>query len=131
MRGDDWADDLAGALTAATHPGWEWPRRFLFAARLMADEGASPRDMRTAVRNPVKRDRDQASPEFVAGKLAEMRSALPHPRAGNLTGAALAAHQALEARLAARGDGWSPSPGTARNDAGDLVRRSGMRPAAC
>ncbi len=106
MRGEDWADDLAGALIAATHAGWDWPKRFRFAARLLADEGATPQDMRTAVRNPVKRDRDQASPEFVAEKLAEMRSALPQPRAGNLSGAALAAHQALEARLAAAKTDW-------------------------
>ena len=77
MRGEDWADDLAGALIAATHAGWDWPRRFLFAARLLADDDATPQDMRTAVRNPAKRDQDQASPEFVAARLAEMRSALP------------------------------------------------------
>ena len=111
MRGEDWADDLAGALIAATHAGWDWPKRFLFAARLMADEGASPQDLRTAVRNPVKRDQGGASPEFVAAQAAEIRSVLRPPQARRLTGAALAAHQALEARLAVARTDWAAEAG--------------------
>lgn len=54
MRGEDWADDLAGALIAADHAGWEWPDRFLYATRLMADEGATPQDLRNALRRSLK-----------------------------------------------------------------------------
>jgi hypothetical protein len=55
MRGPEWADDLAGALAAARNAGWDWPKAFLAAARLMADENAHPRDLTATVRDPLKR----------------------------------------------------------------------------
>lgn len=55
MRGEEWADDLAGALIAAHHAGWDWPKTFLAAARLMADEDALPKDLTEATRDPLKR----------------------------------------------------------------------------
>ena len=75
MRGPEWADDLAGALAAARNSGWDWPKAFLFAARLLADEDASPRDLVTALRDPLER-RGPADPSVMASALAEMRSAL-------------------------------------------------------
>jgi hypothetical protein len=56
MRGPEWADDLAGALAAARNAGWDWPKAFLAAARLMADEEAHPRDLTATVRDPLHRN---------------------------------------------------------------------------
>lgn len=55
MRGEEWADDLAGALIAAHHAGWDWPKTFVAATRLMADEDALPKDLTEATRDPLKR----------------------------------------------------------------------------
>ena len=76
MRGPEWADDLAGPLVAAKNAGWDWPRTFLFAARLLADENASPRDLVLAIRSPLKPSPEHATPAVMADAIAEMRSAL-------------------------------------------------------
>lgn len=55
MRGEDWADDLAAALIAAKHAGWDWPKAFRYATGLMADEDALPKDLTEAARDPLKR----------------------------------------------------------------------------
>lgn len=54
VRGDDWATELAPALVGAHTAGWDWPKTLVYAVRLMADSGASPRDLTTAVRSPLK-----------------------------------------------------------------------------
>lgn len=41
-RGDDWAEGLAGAISAATFAEWTWERIFLTAARLIVDPDAEP-----------------------------------------------------------------------------------------
>lgn len=61
MRGQDWADDLAGALIAARNAGWDWPKAFLAAARLMADETAHPRDLTVSLRDPKSSRQDDPS----------------------------------------------------------------------
>jgi hypothetical protein len=76
MRGPEWADDLAGALDAARNADWDWPKRFLAAARLLADEDAHPRDLTAAVRDPLKAGHASADPGVVASAIADMRSAL-------------------------------------------------------
>jgi len=55
VRVDEWADELAPALVGAHTAGWDWPKTLLYAVRLMADSGASARDLTSAVRNPLKR----------------------------------------------------------------------------
>lgn len=61
MRGEDWADDLAAALIAARNAGWDWPKAFLHATRLMADEDAHPRDLTQACRDPLSRQQGEPS----------------------------------------------------------------------
>lgn len=79
MRGPEWADDLAGGLVAATNAGWDWPRRFRFVSRMLADENARPRDLVKAVRGAARasQDAEAADPSVMASAMAEMRSALP------------------------------------------------------
>jgi hypothetical protein len=86
MRGPEWRDELAKALAAAKNAGWDWPRAFLAAARLMADEEAHPRDLTTAVRDPVRKApaADTAAPA-VAAAIASARA-----RAGEAAEAARA-----------------------------------------
>lgn len=55
VRGDEWADELAPALVGAHTAGWDWPKTLLYAVRLMADSGASARDLTSALRSPLKR----------------------------------------------------------------------------
>lgn len=75
MRGEEWAGDLAGALAAAHNAGWDWPRAFRYATRLMADEEALPRDMAEAARDPLKPAvAAGAAPAAVAPVLDEVRA---------------------------------------------------------
>lgn len=50
-RGQEWADDLNSALSAAIFAGWTWERAFLSAARLIVDDQASGRDLLHEVQN--------------------------------------------------------------------------------
>jgi hypothetical protein len=78
MRGEDWANDLAAALAAAKNAGWEWPKAFLYATRLMADKDALPRELTTAASGPRWPANDvPASAEVRHAALALMRAALP------------------------------------------------------
>jgi hypothetical protein len=61
MRGEEWASDLAAALIAARNGGWDWPKAFLYAARLMADEDAHPRDLTAATRDPLSKRQGEPS----------------------------------------------------------------------
>jgi hypothetical protein len=92
-RGEDWASDLDGALAAARTAGWSWPRTALYAARLIFTEDASPRDLREAARDPLRRA-PLAPP---TGEYAAVR-----PRAGRsvrLDASEAALAQVAESRL--------------------------------
>ncbi len=41
-RGEQWAGELANALSAAIFAGWTWERMFLAVAPLIVDPDASP-----------------------------------------------------------------------------------------
>lgn len=76
-RGEEWAGELALALTAAANAGWAWERAGLYACRLIFTEDASPRDLTEAVRNPVRAlpaAVNGAPPASVAADLAAFRA---------------------------------------------------------
>lgn len=94
MRGEEWADDLAGALIAAHHAGWDWPKTFIAATRLMADEDALPKDLTEATRDPLKRPggppRDESA---IAAIQAEMEARAEQARIDGRERARLAARR--------------------------------------
>lgn len=49
-RGQQWASDLSGAITAASQAGWAWERTFIAAARLIPDPQGHPRNLLCEVR---------------------------------------------------------------------------------
>lgn len=77
MRGEDWADDLAGPIVAAKNAGWEWPRIFAFVTRMLCDESACPHDLAVAIRHLADPAAEISDPAVKAAALAEMRSRLP------------------------------------------------------
>ena len=109
----DWDPDLLEkAVAAARNAQWGDAKIALFLVRMLFDSASTPWDLRNAARQPQgTASTVPASPEVITQRMAEMRSALPRPRERSLTGAALAAHQALEARLAAAKTDWVAEPG--------------------
>ena len=49
-RGQEWADGLSGAITAASQAGWPWQRTFIAAAKLITDPEGHPRNLLYEVR---------------------------------------------------------------------------------
>ena len=47
-------DVLAAAILAAKNAGWTWARTFALTAKLLADEDASPWDLKRAAANPLR-----------------------------------------------------------------------------
>lgn len=74
MRGPDWARDLGGALIAAKNAGWDWPKAFLAAARLMADPDAYPRDLTVSLRDPVRSAASTGDPDAAKARYEEAKA---------------------------------------------------------
>jgi len=74
VRDEGWAAQLDGALTAAAYNSdWDWPRTARYAARLIFDPEAQPRELLDAVRGPIERTKP-APPGVAAAALVEMRA---------------------------------------------------------
>jgi hypothetical protein len=52
-RGEEWANDLDGALAAAHTNGWDWPRAGAYASQLIFNPQGSPRDLLAAAAKPT------------------------------------------------------------------------------
>ena len=75
-------DVLAAAILAAKSAGWSWVRTFSTAAKLMADEHASPWDLKRAAASPTKRG-DMPAPGTEKRGAALARELLVHRDGGN------------------------------------------------
>lgn len=73
MRPDWDRAELEGAITGArSGSGWSWPKVFSEVARLLVDEGASPRDLAVAARNQLA-PRQPADPSLTRDWAAACR----------------------------------------------------------
>lgn len=73
-RGEEWADELALALTACANAGWAWERAARQACQLILADGAQPRELRDAARVPAKAAPGGTPPPSVAADLAAVRA---------------------------------------------------------
>ena len=61
-RGQQWASELSGAITAASQAGWAWERTFIAAAKLITDPEGHPRNLLYEVRGDPTASRPGAWP---------------------------------------------------------------------
>lgn len=109
----DWDPGLVEkAVAAARNAQWGDAKIAVFLVRILFDTASTPWDLRNAASQPQGTAATvPASPEVIARYAAEVRSKLRPGPVRALTGAALAAHQALEARLAAAKTDWVTDAG--------------------